>query len=124
MKGLSSIGAVRPLTIFFITAFVCSVQVAVFQHHNSIIVQRDCPICKFLAVFPSDTEAAAQPVMAPDFVHLFSSPESLLIFFTLLAVVPGTRAPPCVLFSGETRQFFRNEQLPANSLLLCKTFAN
>jgi len=124
MKGFSRIGAIRPLTIFFITVFVCSVQVASFHHHNSVIVQRDCPICKFLAVFPSDTEAAVQPAIAPDFVHLFSAPENLLIFFTVLAVVPGTRAPPYAFFSGKTPQLFQNEQLAAKSLLLCKTFAN
>jgi hypothetical protein len=124
MKGFSRIVAVRPLTIFFIMVFVCSVQVASFHHHNSVIVQRDCPICKFLAVFPSDTEAAVQPVIAPDFVHLFSAPENLLIFFTMLAVVPGTRAPPYSFFPGKTPQLFQNEQLPAKLLLLCKTFAN
>jgi hypothetical protein len=103
MKGFSHMLEVRPLlTILFITVFVCSVQVASFHHHNSIIVHRDCPICKFLAVFPSDTEAAVQPMIAPDFVHLFSAPENLLIFFALLAVVPGTRAPPYSFFSGKT----------------------
>jgi hypothetical protein len=125
MKGFSRIGEVRPLlTIFFITVFVCSVQIASFHHHNSIIVHRDCPICKFLAVFPSDTEAAMQPMIAPDFVHLFFAPENMLTFFTVLAVVPGTRAPPYLFFSGKTPQLFQNEQLPAKSLLLCRTFTN
>jgi hypothetical protein len=124
VKGFRRIVAVRPLTIFFITVFVCSVQVASFHHHNSIIVQRDCPVCKFWAVFPSAAEAAVQPMIAPDFVHLSSAPENLLIFFTVLAVVPGTRAPPCSFFSGKNPQLFRNEQLSAKSLLFCKTFAN
>ena len=125
MQGFGHIVGVRPLlTIFFITVFVCSLQIASFHHHNSIIVYRDCPICKFLAVFPSVTEAAVQPMIAPDFAHLFSAPENLLIFFTVLAVVPGTRAPPYSFFSGKTPQFFQNEQLPAKSLLLCKMFTN
>ena len=102
MKSFSRIVEVRPLlTIFFIAVFV-SVQIASFHHYNSIIVHRDCPICKFLAVFPSGSEAAAQPMIAPDFVHLFSALENLLIFFTVLAVVPGTRAPPYSFFSGKT----------------------
>ena len=125
MKSFSRIVEVRPLlTISFIAVFICSVQIASFHHHNSIIVHRDCPICKFLAVFPSGSEAAVQPTIAPDFVHLFPALENLLIFFTVLAVVPGTRAPPYSFFSGKTQQLFQNEQLPAKSLLLCKTFAN
>jgi hypothetical protein len=125
MKGFSSRGEVRPmLTLFFITVFVCSVQIASFHHHNSIIVHRDCPLCKFLAVFPSGSEAVVQPMAAQDFVHLFSAPETLRILFTVLAVVPGTRAPPYSFFSGKTRQLFQNQQLPAESLLLCKTFTN
>jgi hypothetical protein len=121
MKGFSRILEVRPLlTIFFVAVFVCSVQIASFYHHNSIIVHRDCPICKFLAVFSSGSEAAVQPMIAQDFVHLFFALTNLLIFFALLAVVLGTRAPPCSFFSRKTTQLFQNEQLPAKSLLLCK----
>ncbi len=121
MKAFSRTLEVRPLlTLFFITVFVCSVQIASFHYHNGIIVQRNCPICKFLAVFPSGSEAAVQTMIAPDFVRLVFAPENLLVFFAVLAALLDTRAPPCSFFSGNTTQLFQNEQLPARLLLQCK----
>ena len=95
MEGLSRILKVRTLlTVFVIIVLASSVRIASFHHHDSFIVHRDCPICKFLAVFSSGSEAAAHPIITADFVYLFFALENLLIFLAVLPVVRGTRAPP------------------------------
>ncbi len=99
MKGFSRRLEVRPLlTIFFTAVFVCSVQIDSSDCHDSIIVHRDCPICKYLAIFPSGSEAAVQQMVAPDFVNLLPALENLLIFSEVLITVPDTRAPPYSFF--------------------------
>ena len=109
-EGFSRMLKVRQLpAVLVITVFFCSVQIAAFHHHDSFIVHRDCPICKFLAVSSSGGEAAVhlQPVTNPDFGTVFFALENLLIFLAVMPVVRGTRAPPQTFFPEATHGNFR-----------------
>ena len=89
------------LMVLFITIFVFSVQFASFYHH-SLIVHRDCPICKFFAVFSAGGEAAVHQMIIPDFVRIFFTLKILICFSAILTFVLGTRAPPYLFSRGIT----------------------
>jgi hypothetical protein len=81
------------LTVLFISIFVFSVQFASFYHH-SLIVHRDCPICKFFAVFTAGGETAVHQMIIPEFARIIFTLENLICFSAILTFVLGTRAPP------------------------------
>jgi hypothetical protein len=94
-KGRGCKGKVRMLlTVLFLTVFVCSVPFA--YSHQSLLVQTDCPVCKFFAALSSGSVIAERKMIISHFVRLFL-PESLIFFSALLPFVLGNRAPPDAL---------------------------
>jgi hypothetical protein len=88
----------RLMTVFVIILLLCSVQIVFFHHYNdSLVIDRACHICKFLAVSSSGSDSALLRIASTDSAPLFLVPENLLLFFAVLSFFLGNRAPPHLL---------------------------